>query len=140
MSARDRIAPVFDLAPFIRLLGYRLVDAGEGWVETALNLEERHLQQHGYAHAGVVTTMADHTAGGAASTVVRPGHSVLTAMLSIQLLRPARGGRLTCRGEVVKPGNRIIATQADVHCDGEHVARLEAAMAVVAMDIEAGGG
>ncbi|MGA7272176.1 MAG: PaaI family thioesterase [Acidimicrobiia bacterium] len=140
MSARDRIAPVFDLAPFIHLIGYKLVDAGEGWVETALTLEERHLQQHGYAHAGVVTAMADHTAGGAASTVVQPGNSVLTAMLSIQLLRPARGERLTCRGEVVKPGKRIIATQADVHCDGKHVARLEATMAVVPVDIEATDG
>lgn len=140
MTARDRIAPVFDLAPFIRLLGYRLVDAGEGWVETALTLEGRHLQQHGFAHAGVVTTMADHTAGGAASTVVEPGNSVLTAALSIQLLRPARGMGLTCRGEVVKPGKRLIASQADVHCDGKHVARLQATMAVVPIDIEAAGG
>lgn len=139
MSARDRIAPVFDLAPFIQLVGYRLVDAGEGWVETALTLEDRHLQQHGYAHAGVVTTMADHTAGGAASTLVEPGHSVLTAMLSVQLLRPARGEGLACRGEVVKPGRRIIATQADVHCDGRHVARLEATMAVVPVDLESAG-
>lgn len=137
MRALDRIAPVFDLAPFIRLVGYRLVDAGEGWVETALTLEDRHLQQHGYAHAGVVTTMADHTAGGAASTIIEPGHSVLTAMLSIQLLRPARGEGLSCRGEVVKPGRRIIATQADVHCDGRHVARLEATMAVVPVDLGA---
>jgi uncharacterized protein (TIGR00369 family) len=137
VSARDRIAPVFDLAPFIQLLGYTLVDAGDGWVETALTLEERHLQQHGFAHAGVVTTMADHTAGGAASTVVEPGNSVLTATLSIQLLRPARGSRLTCRGEVVKSGRRIIAAQADVHCDDKHVARLQATMAVVPLDIEA---
>ncbi len=137
MTARDRIAHVFERAPFIRLLGYRLIDAGEGWVETALTLEERHLQQHGFAHAGVVTTMADHTAGGAASTVVESGNSVLTATLSIQLLRPARGTGLTCRGEVVTSGSRLIATQADVHCDGKHVARLQATMAVIPVDIEA---
>lgn len=140
MSARDRIAPLFDLAPFIQLVGYRLVDAGEGWVETALTLDDGHLQQHGYAHAGVVTTMGDHTAGGAASTVVEPGKSVLTAMLSIQLLRPARGEGLTCRGEVVKAGRRLVATQADVHCDGKHVARLQATMAVIPVDIEATDG
>lgn len=128
---RERIAPVFELAPFIQLLGYRLVDAGDGWVETSLDLEERHLQQHGYAHAGVVTTMADHTAGGAASTIVDAGSSVLTAELGIHLLRPANGAVLTCRGEVVKPGRTLIFAQADVHCDGRHVARLHSTLAVV---------
>ncbi|MGH8911972.1 MAG: PaaI family thioesterase [Acidimicrobiia bacterium] len=128
---REQIAPVFALAPFIQLVGYRLVDAGEGWVETSLDLEERHRQQHGYAHAGVVTTMADHTAGGAASTIVDAGSSVLTAEMGIQLLRPADGAVLTCRGEVVKPGRTLIFAQADVHCDGRHIARLHSTLAVV---------
>lgn len=128
---RQRITDLFDLAPFIQLVGYRLVDVGKGWVETALTLEPRHLQQHGYAHAGVVTTMADHTAGGAASTVVGEGQSVLTAELGIQLLRAARGEELRCRGEVVKGGKSMVFTQADVHCDEVHVGRLHATMAVV---------
>lgn len=122
---------VFDLAPFIREIGYRLVAAGAGWVETSLPIEPRHLQQHGYVHAGVVTTMADHTAGGAASTMVEPGQSVLTSDLSIQLLRPGKGQELRCRGEVVKAGRNLVFTQADVWADGVHVARLHATMAVV---------
>lgn len=126
-----RVEAVFSLAPFIREVGYRLVDAGSGWVETRLTLEPRHLQQHGYVHAGVVTTMADHTAGGAASTVVQPGQSVLTSDLSIQLLRPGKGAELRCRGEVVKPGRTLVFTQADVWADEIHVARLHATMAVV---------
>lgn len=130
-DVRRRISQLFDLAPFIQLVGYRLLDVGEGWVETALTLEARHLQQHGYAHAGVVTTMADHTAGGAATTIVGEGQSVLTAELGIQLLRAARGEELRCRGEVVKGGRSMVFTQADVHCDEVHVGRLHATMAVV---------
>jgi uncharacterized protein (TIGR00369 family) len=126
-----RVEAVFSLAPFIREVGYRLVDAGSGWVETRLTVEPRHLQQHGYVHAGVVTTMADHTAGGAASTVVQPGQSVLTTDLSIQLLRPGKGTELRCRGEVIKPGRTLVFTQADVWADEIHVARLHATMAVV---------
>lgn len=127
----QRVADVFDLAPFIQLVGYRLVDAGEGWVETTLTLEARHLQQHGFVHAGVVIAMADHTAGGAASTVVGEDQSVLTAELGIQLLRAARGNELRCRGEVVKGGRSLVFTQADVHCDDIHAGRLHATMAVV---------
>lgn len=122
---------VFDRAPFIRLLGYRLVGHGEGWVETELDLEDHHLQQHGYVHAGVLTTMADHTSGGAASTVIPDGYSILTAQLSMHLLRAARGKRLRCRGEVVKPGRTLVVTRADVRCDETHVALFHATMAVV---------
>lgn len=135
-SPADPVSAVFALAPFIRLVGYRLVAAGEGWVETALDVEERHLQQHGFVHAGVLTTMADHTAGGAATTKAPPGHSVLTAELSVHLLRPARGSLLACRGEVVKAGRTLIVAQADVDCDGTHVARLNSTLAVVPRSLD----
>lgn len=125
------LAAVFDRAPFIQLLGYRLADSGEGWVETELDLEPKHLQQHGYVHAGVLTTMADHTSGGAASTVIPDGHSILTAQLSMHMLRPARGTMLRCRGEVVKPGKRLVVTQASVYCDDTHVGLFHGTMAVV---------
>lgn len=130
-SPRERVRAVFDLAPFIRAVGYRLVDAGDGWVETALVVEEWHLQQHGFVHAGVLTTMADHTAGGAATTKAPPDHSVLTAELGVHLLRPARGEELRCRGEVVKAGRTLIVAESDVRCDGSHVARLLTTLAVV---------
>jgi uncharacterized protein (TIGR00369 family) len=126
-----RVKAVFSLAPFIQEVGYELADAGPGWVETRLSVGPRHLQQHGYIHAGVVTTMADHTAGGAASTVVQPGQSVLTSDLSIQLLRPGKGEELRCRGEVVRAGRTLVFTQADVWAGEIHVARLHATMAVV---------
>lgn len=129
--SRQGLAAVFELAPFIQLVGYRLDDFGAGWVETSLVVEDRHRQQHGVVHAGVLVTMADHTAGGAASTVVDDSHSVLTAELGAHLLRGAAGDRLRCRGEVVKAGRALVFTQADVHCDGIHVARLHATMAVV---------
>lgn len=127
---KDRIAAVFDLAPFIGHLGIELVDAGEGWVETALELTDPLRQQHGFAHAGVVGTMADHTAGGAGSTVIGEGRSVLTADYTLSLLRPAAGDRLRCRGEVVRAGRTLVVTQADVWADGVHCARYLGTMAV----------
>lgn len=127
----DLVRAVFDRAPFIQSMGYRLDEIGDGWVETSLELERHHLQQHGFVHAGVITAMADHTCGSAATTVIPDGKSILTAQLSIHLLRPAQGERLTCRGEVVKPGRSLVVTQADVHCDGRHVGLFHATMAAV---------
>ena len=49
------------------------------------------LQQHGYFHAGVTTSIADSAAGYAAYTLFEPGAGVLTTELKINLLRPAVG-------------------------------------------------
>lgn len=127
----DRASRVLDQAPFIADLGVRLVDAGEGWVETEVTVVGRLRQQHGFAHAGVVTTLADHTAGAAASTVIEEGRSVLTADFSVHLMRPAVGGLLTCRGDVIKTGRSLIVTQADVWAGDKHCARYIGTMAVV---------
>ncbi len=130
-DALDRIANVFGKAPFVTDLGIRLIDAGEGWVETELDLQERLLQQHGFAHAGVVSTIADHTAGAAASTVIEDGQSVLTADYTIHLLRPASGEKLRARGEVAKAGRTLIVAEADVWTGDEHCARYVSTLAVV---------
>jgi uncharacterized protein (TIGR00369 family) len=126
-----RVARVFERAPFISYLGVRLVDIGEGWVKTEITVVARLRQQHGFAHAGVVTTHADHTAGAAASTVIEEGQSVLTADFSIHLMRPAAGDVLTCRGEVIKAGRSLIVTQADVWAGTKHCARYTGTMAVI---------
>lgn len=127
----NNIDAVFDKAPFIELLGVRLVDVSEGRLETELTITPQLRQQHGFAHAGVVTTLADHTAGGAASTVIGEGQSVLTADFSVHLLRPGAGDELTCVGEVVRAGRTLIVTKADVWAEGAHCARYTGTMAVV---------
>lgn len=127
----DRVAAVFDKAPFIADLGMRLVAVGDGWVEAELMLEDRLLQQHGFAHAGVVSTLADHTAGAAASTRIDEGQSVLTADYTIHLLRPARGSSLRARGEVVRAGRNLIIAEADVWAGETHCARYVSTLTVV---------
>jgi uncharacterized protein (TIGR00369 family) len=118
-------------APFIAHLGVTLSEVGPDWLETELAIVPRLRQQHGYVHAGVVTTLADHTAGGAASTLVGSNQSVLTADFTVHLLRPASGGVLRCRGEVIKSGKRLIVTQADVWDGDSHCARDLGTLAVL---------
>lgn len=132
----DRIEGIFTRAPFMTLLGVRLVDAGEGWVETEVMLEERLTQQHGYAHAGVISTLADHSAGAAATTAIGEGQSVLTADYTIHLLRPGAGNTLKARGEIVRAGRTLIVAGADVWADGVHCARYTGTMAVVGRPIK----
>lgn len=117
------------------LLGVRLLEVGEGWVETELTITDQLRQQHGFAHAGVVAALADHTAGAAATTAVGEEASVLTADYTIHLLRPGAGGILRSRGEVVRAGKSLIVSGSDVWADGKHCARYTGTMAVVDLPV-----
>jgi len=108
------VEPIFEDAAFVQDLGIRLVAAGPGWCETALEVADRHLQQHGFAHAGVITTLADHTSGGAARAAVAPGSDVLTIEFKINFLRPVKDRHLTARGRALQAGKRIIVSESEV--------------------------
>jgi len=114
---REELERIFTAAPFVANLGIRLKSLGSGVCETELDVEPRHLQQNGFVHAGVQATMADHTAGGAAATMIEPDHIVLTVEFKINLLRAAKGHRLTCRSKVLKPGSRMIVVESEVRCE-----------------------
>lgn len=131
----DEIRRIFLDAPFIAELGIELASAGDGQCETTLEIQPRHLQQDGFVHAGVQSTMADHTAGAAAGTLIGPGEIVLTAEFKINLLRPARGDHLVCRASVMKPGRTLMVVESAFFCVTDStetlVSKLMGTMAVV---------
>ena len=111
----DRVRGIFPSAPHVKNLGIRLVDLGSGWCEAELDIEEKHSQHHGLVHAGVQATLADHTAGGAGSTVITSDKHVLSVEFKINLLRPAITPKLRCRAEELKAGKKIIVVEAYVY-------------------------
>lgn len=131
----EAVAAIFRSAPFVASLGIEAETVEEGRCRSVLALAPEHLQHDGYVHAGVMATLADHTAGAAASTMLRPGQIVLTAEFKISLLRAARGDRLRCVAEVIKPGSRVTFAEATVTCEADGgsrvVARASVSLAVV---------
>ncbi|MBS0429397.1 MAG: PaaI family thioesterase [Proteobacteria bacterium] len=132
---RERIGRIFTLAPFVGDLGIEFIDAGPGWCETALAVAPRHLQHGGVAHAGVISTLADHTAGAAAQTQCGEGEMVVTAEFKINLLRPGTGDRFDCRAQVLKAGRALHVVEAEVFgrrgAERILVAKFNGTMAVV---------
>lgn len=126
---------IFRAAPFVADLGMELASVGAGECVTVLHVAQRHLQQNGFIHAGVQATMADHTAGAAASTQVQAGFYVVTAEIKISYLRAAKGEQLRCRSKVLRPGRQFAFVESEVFCvsDGREVlvAKASATMAVV---------
>jgi len=131
---------MFLIAPFIADLGMELESIGKGECIAFLNLEQRHLQQSGFVHAGVLATVADHTAGAAASTLLEAGRYVMTIEFKISFLRAAKGDRLICRARVIKPGRRFSFVEAEVSCVSSGKERLaakaSATMAILAFGNE----
>lgn len=130
-AMRERFAQ----APFVAHLGMQLLALGPGECATELAIAPWMLQQAGVVHAGVQTTLADHSAGAAAFTLAPTGHTIATVDIQMRLLRAARCARLRCRATVIKPGRQLCYVEASVYAlDGEQellVARASASMAVI---------
>ena len=105
---------IFASARFVQLLGIELVALGDGWCETSVRITPEHYQQHGFAHAGIVMTLADHTCGGAAGTTAAPGKEVITVENKVSFLRPASGDMLFCRAQVLRSGKNLSFVEAEV--------------------------
>ena len=111
----DDVSRIFYSANFIRDLDIRLDKFSEGTCETSLVVQERMRQQHGFVHGGVIATLADHNAGGAARSASGT-KDVLTVEFKINYLRPAQGDRLRCVGTVLRAGKIAVVAEALVYC------------------------
>jgi len=130
----QEIERLFQSSPFIADIGLQLDSVAPGEVCTSLILAERHLQQDGYVHAGVQATVADHTAGAAAVTLLSAHQYVLTAEFKISLLRAAKGSQLSCRAKVLKAGKILTVIESEVYCGNLHSPQLVSkAMVTVAI-------
>jgi len=98
----------------MQLIGATLSLVEPGVVEIKLPYRRDLTQQHGYLHAGVVTTIADTACGYAAYTLMPARSEVLSVEFKVNLLRPAKGDSLLARAEVIKAGKTLTVVRADV--------------------------
>ncbi|MBD4298370.1 hotdog fold thioesterase, partial [Xanthomonas citri pv. citri] len=64
-------------------------------------------QQHGFFHAGMVSTVADSAGGYAAYTLFPADSSVLTVEFKVNLIAPADGERVRALGQVIRSGRTL---------------------------------
>jgi len=103
----QRVRDSFALQGAMRTLGARLGRLTAGAVDIEMDWAPELTQQHGFLHAGVVSTVLDSACGYAAFTLMAPEAEVLTIEFKINLLAPARGERFRMEGRVLKPGRTI---------------------------------
>jgi uncharacterized protein (TIGR00369 family) len=110
----DRIASSFRLQGLMATLGAQLVSVADGEVHIELPFSERLSQQHGYVHAGAITSVVDSACGYAALTKAPPECEVVTAEFKINLMRPAIGERFLAIGKVVNAGRLMTVCTGEV--------------------------
>ena len=94
--------------------GFEVIHVDHGIFESQLKVRPDHRQQDGFVHAGVIATMADHTAGYAAFTTVSEKFRILTIEFKINYFKPALGETIICRSKVIKNGKKIIVSESEV--------------------------
>ena len=99
---------------FIGDVGYQVREYRSGYLESRLQVLDRHRQQDQYIHAGVLATMADHTAGYAAFSLVDETHRILTIEFKINFLQPAYGHCLTCKSRIIREGGRVLVGESEI--------------------------
>src|SRR5262249_49404886 len=94
-------------------IGARLTLVAAGEIEIRVPFRPELTQQHGFLHAGVVTSALDSACGYAAFSLMPEDVGVLTVEFKTNLLAPARGEELIARGRVLRAGRTITVCQAD---------------------------
>ena len=113
-ATHQRIADSFALQGLMATMGATLVLVRDGEVHIELPLSEQFTQQHGYVHAGAITSIIDTACGYAALTRALPGSEVVTAEFKINLLRPALGTRFLAVGRVQNAGRTLTVCTGEV--------------------------
>ncbi len=113
-SFAGEIEQSFAKQTIMNLIGARLSRVEPGVVAINLPYRADLTQQHGYLHAGIVTTIADSACGYAAYSLMPPGSEVLSVEFKVNLLRPAKAETLLATAEVIKSGKTLTVVRADV--------------------------
>ncbi len=103
-----------ELNHFMNHLGFKINKIEAGLIEGELKIEPQHRQQIGFLHGGVIATLADLVAGFASYSLVGNTQTVVTVELKISYFNPGVGDTAFCRGFVLKAGQKLIFSEAEI--------------------------
>jgi uncharacterized protein (TIGR00369 family) len=96
------------------LIGAVLEKVEPGHVEIGLAFRPELSQQHGFFHAGILSTIADSAGGYAGFTLFARDAAVLTVEFKLNLMAAADGERARAVGRVIRSGRTLTVCQLDV--------------------------
>ena len=128
LDFRERVKASFARQNAMHSLGISLFQVEPGQVELRMPFSEKLTQQHGFIHAGIITTALDSACGYAAYSLMPKGDAVLTVEFKTNLLAPARGDEFAFRARVTKPGRTLSVCDGYAFALSENEEKLVASM------------
>lgn len=133
----DRVRSSFARQKAMTAIGAELTRVTPGMIEIELPYDEKLTQQHGFLHAGIISTALDSACGYAAFSLMPADAAVLTIEFKVNLLAPGKGERFLFRGSVTKPGRTIIVADGQAYAfDDGGEAMLVATMTGTMMTVQ----
>ena len=132
----ERVRKSFARQSVMSTIGAELTLVTPGTVEIEMAYSPDLTQQHGFLHAGIISTALDSACGYAAFSMMPENAAVLTIEFKVNLLAPGKGERFLFRGSVTKPGRTIVVADGQAYAfaaDGE--AKLIATMTGTMMTV-----
>ena len=134
-SYSERVQQSFNKQQALATIGGIIEDIAPGRVVISFKFSESLTQQHGFIHAGILSTVMDSACGYAAYSLMPVDAGVLTIEFKTNLLSPAVGERFIAIGEVKKPGRTITVANADMFAEQNGNRKLIASMTATLMTI-----
>jgi len=134
-----RVRSSFERQKVMSTIGATLTGVEPGSIRISLPYREDLTQQHGYLHAGIVTTVMDSACGFAALSLMAPEAAVLAIELKANFIAPAAGESIVVTGTVLKSGRTITVCTAQAHAVSDGRQTLVATMLATMMAVTGRG-
>ena len=109
----SRVRASFGRQRLMQTLGVQLTRVAAGECEMEMPFDAAFAQQHGFLHAGTLTSVVDSACGYAALSLMAPGAAVMSVEFKVNLLAPAAGDLLIARARVVRSGRTLTIVSGD---------------------------
>lgn len=130
-----RVRESFARQRAMETLGITLEKVEPGRVELQMPYNQALTQQHGFLHAGIVSTALDSACGYAAFSLMPREAAVLSIEFKTNLLAPAKGEHFVFTGTVLKPGRTVTVCLAEAYAQNRGERKLVAQMTGTMMTV-----
>lgn len=117
---RDILDHILASQPFSQEVGAQIVASEAGRITFRLELRDNHRQHHGFAHGGVIATLADNALSFATGSVVG---DVVTLEFKINYMRPGIGKALIAEAVLLSHTRRQAVARAEIYAEKEDGSR-----------------
>jgi acyl-coenzyme A thioesterase PaaI-like protein len=130
MSPPEDFEPLFRTSPFTETVGPLYYRKGSNPLVLGLRILEKHTNARGFAHGGVLLTLADIALGYGLAFREDPPAALITASLSADFAGSAKiGDWIEAHVDIQKSGNRLAFANAYLMVGRERILRASAVFA-----------